>query len=74
MRDLHERTAEVLQEVNESGQGAVLTRGGRIVALISPLAGEQVEAAAVVAAIEASTSAAATFGETESDHAEGSNC
>ncbi|GAB2947677.1 hypothetical protein ACFMQL_10015 [Nonomuraea fastidiosa] len=43
MRDLNQRTAEVIQEINESGRPAIVTRHGRFVALISPLINKGLE-------------------------------
>lgn len=43
MRDLNQRTAEVIQEVNDSGKPAIITRHGRFVALISPLLNKGLE-------------------------------
>ncbi|MEV4751638.1 hypothetical protein AB0K21_35215 [Streptosporangium sp. NPDC049248] len=43
MRDLNQRTAEVIQEINESGKPAIITRHGRFVALISPLLNKGLE-------------------------------
>jgi antitoxin (DNA-binding transcriptional repressor) of toxin-antitoxin stability system len=53
MRDLNHRTADVIREINESGRPAAITRHGRFVALITPLANANVEAAALAAAVEA---------------------
>ena len=47
MTELNQQTARVLEEVNASGRPAVVTRHGRFVALLSPLAAGQVEAAAL---------------------------
>ncbi|QFY12914.1 hypothetical protein GBF35_45845 [Nonomuraea phyllanthi] len=43
MRDLNQRTAEVIQEINDSGKPAIVTRHGRFVALISPLLNKGLE-------------------------------
>ncbi|MEV6156952.1 type II toxin-antitoxin system Phd/YefM family antitoxin [Nonomuraea sp. NPDC052129] len=43
MRDLNQRTAEVIQEINDSGEPAIITRHGRFVALISPLLNKGLE-------------------------------
>lgn len=40
---LNQHTAQVLDEVNQSKRPAVVTRHGRFVALITPLAGVEVE-------------------------------
>lgn len=47
MTELNQQTARVLEEVNESGRPAVITRHGRFVAMLTPLAAGQVEAAAL---------------------------
>jgi prevent-host-death family protein len=43
MRDLTQRTAQVIDEINETGRSAVVTKRGRFVALIVPLEHAQVE-------------------------------
>ncbi|NUW37043.1 hypothetical protein HTZ77_37420 [Nonomuraea sp. SMC257] len=43
MRDLNQRTAEVIQEINDSGRPAVITRHGTFVALITPLLNKGLE-------------------------------
>ncbi|MEU4235324.1 type II toxin-antitoxin system Phd/YefM family antitoxin [Nonomuraea sp. NPDC026600] len=43
MRDLNQRTAEVIQEINDSGKPAIITRHGKFVALISPLLNKGLE-------------------------------
>ena len=52
MRELNQDTAKVLQKINESGKPAVITRYGRFVALITPLANKDVESAVVEAVIQ----------------------
>jgi prevent-host-death family protein len=52
MRELNQNTAKVLREINESGQPALITRQGRPIALIAPLADERVEAAVLGALLE----------------------
>lgn len=47
MTELNQQTARVLEEVNESGRPAVITRHGRFVAMLTPLSAGQVEAAAL---------------------------
>jgi prevent-host-death family protein len=47
MTELNQQTARVLEEVNESGRPAVITRHGRFLAMLTPLAAGQVEAAAL---------------------------
>lgn len=69
MRELNQSTADVIREINESGEPAAITRRGRFVALITPLAGRQVEAVAVAAVIEMATNASTLLGETEVSHA-----
>lgn len=44
MRDLNQQTARIMDEIEKSGLPAVITRHGRFVAIISPLARGQVEA------------------------------
>jgi antitoxin (DNA-binding transcriptional repressor) of toxin-antitoxin stability system len=43
MRELNQNTAQVLDEINRSGQPAAVTKHGRFVALITPLLGAQIE-------------------------------
>lgn len=43
MRELNQNTARVLEEINASGQPAAVTKHGRFVALIQPLADAQIE-------------------------------
>ncbi len=43
MRDLNQRTAEVMREIEERGASAFITRHGRFVAMITPLVAGQVE-------------------------------
>ncbi|GII00435.1 type II toxin-antitoxin system Phd/YefM family antitoxin [Planobispora takensis] len=52
MRDLNQRTAEVIQEINDSGKPAVITRHGRFVALITPLMGKGLEGELVARLLE----------------------
>lgn len=52
MRELNQNTAQVIREINESGEPALITRQGRPVALITPLADARTEAAVLVAALE----------------------
>ena len=52
MRELNQNTAKVLREINESGEPALITRQGRPIALITPLAEERVEAAVLGAVLE----------------------
>ena len=44
MRELNQRTARVLEEINDSGSPAVITRHGRFIALVTPLRGAAIEA------------------------------
>lgn len=53
MRDLNQRTAQVLQEINDAGEPALVTRHGRFVALITPLLNRGLERRLVAAAVEA---------------------
>lgn len=43
MRELSQRTAQVINEINESGRPAMLTRHGRFLAVIYPLAHQRIE-------------------------------
>jgi len=43
MRDLNQRTARIMSEVERTGKPAFITRHGRFVAMITPLAAGQVE-------------------------------
>lgn len=43
MRELNQNTAQVIDAINDSKQPAVVTKHGRFVALIQPLAGVSVE-------------------------------
>lgn len=52
MRELNHNTAKVIQEINDSGSPAIITRQGRMVALITPLANERVEAAVLGAVLD----------------------
>jgi antitoxin (DNA-binding transcriptional repressor) of toxin-antitoxin stability system len=52
MRELNQRTAEVIKEINESGEPAAITRHGRFVALITPLVGVPVESAVLAAVLD----------------------
>lgn len=47
LRELAERTAEVIDEVNEDGRSASITLHGRFVALLVPLVGVPVESMAL---------------------------
>lgn len=55
MRELNQNTAKVLREINESGEPALITRQGRPVALITPLANARVEAAVLGAVLESAS-------------------
>jgi elongation factor Tu len=52
MRELNQDTAGTIQRINESGRPAVITRHGRFVAVIYPLANTPVEARAIARALE----------------------
>jgi prevent-host-death family protein len=52
MRELNQHTADVIREINETGASAVITRHGRFVALITPLAGVRVESAVLGAVLD----------------------
>jgi antitoxin (DNA-binding transcriptional repressor) of toxin-antitoxin stability system len=43
MRELNQRTSAVIDEINDSHEAALLTKHGRFVAIISPLADRRVE-------------------------------
>jgi prevent-host-death family protein len=43
MRELNQRTAQVVEEVNQSGVPAIVTKHGRFVALIMPLQDAHIE-------------------------------
>lgn len=43
MRELNQRTAQVVEEVNQSGRPAIVTKHGRFVALIMPLQDAHIE-------------------------------
>ena len=43
MRELNQNTAQVMDEINRSGQPAAITKHGRFVALITPLADAEIE-------------------------------
>jgi prevent-host-death family protein len=47
MTELNQQTARVLEEVNQSGWPAVITRHGRFVAMLTPLAAGQAESVAL---------------------------
>jgi|NGEPerStandDraft_6_1074524.scaffolds.fasta_scaffold97511_2 prevent-host-death family protein len=64
MRDLNQRTAEVMREINEDGQPAIITRHGRVLALITPLVNERVESAVLGAVL----AAAENSGQLTGDH------
>jgi prevent-host-death family protein len=43
MRELNQHTARVLDKINDRGQPAVITKHGRIVAMVTPLRDAEVE-------------------------------
>ena len=43
MRDLNQQTARIMNEIEKTGKTAFITRHGRFVAVIKPLAPGQVE-------------------------------
>lgn len=63
MRELNHETPRVIREINENGRPAVITRRGRFVALISPLADRGVESAALSAALDEAPDRAQLLGE-----------
>lgn len=56
MRELNQRTAAVLDEINKRGEPAVVTKHGRFVALITPLEHLGVESLVLSADPQLSTS------------------
>lgn len=56
MRDLSLRTSEVIREINDSGQPALITLRGRFVAMITPLANSTLEGKLISAALEVGAS------------------
>lgn len=64
MRELNQRTAEVMREINESGRPAAITRRGRFIALVTPLTTSNVEAAALEAVLRATENITQLTGET----------
>lgn len=61
MRELNEQTADVIRDVNERGEPAVITRQGRVVAVISPV-GDGVESALIRAALQEDPGSSPTLG------------
>jgi antitoxin (DNA-binding transcriptional repressor) of toxin-antitoxin stability system len=49
MRELNQHTAKVMGEIEKSGVPAFVTKHGRFVAMITPLAAEQIEARVLAA-------------------------
>ncbi|MGW7278864.1 hypothetical protein ACWGIV_11270 [Streptomyces sp. NPDC054844] len=47
MRELTNKTSEIMRELNDAGEAALVTKHGRFIALIQPLAGVKVEALAI---------------------------
>jgi antitoxin (DNA-binding transcriptional repressor) of toxin-antitoxin stability system len=43
MRELNQRTAQVIEEINRRGRPAAVTRNGQFVALITPLLNAKIE-------------------------------
>lgn len=64
MRELNQRTAEVIREINESGVPAAITRHGRFVALITPLTNADVESTVLSAIIDAAENPSQLRGKT----------
>jgi antitoxin (DNA-binding transcriptional repressor) of toxin-antitoxin stability system len=62
MRFLNQKTAHVVQELNETGRPAAITRRGRFVALMIPLANADVESALLGAVLEQTGTAGSIFG------------
>lgn len=67
MRELNQHTADVIREINESGNPAAITRHGRFVALITPLANAEVESAVLSAVIDAAENSSQLRGEHTSE-------
>ncbi|GAB1695132.1 type II toxin-antitoxin system Phd/YefM family antitoxin [Krasilnikovia sp. M28-CT-15] len=49
MRDLNQHTSTIIDEINAAKEPAVITKHGRFVALITPLAGRQIESVVLAA-------------------------
>jgi len=49
MRDLNQHTAKVMTEIEEKGAPAFITRHGRFIAMITPLAADQIESRVLAA-------------------------
>ncbi len=43
MRELNQHTAKIIDDINENGCPALVTRHGRFIALITPLTGHSIE-------------------------------
>ncbi|MDQ1018317.1 hypothetical protein [Streptomyces afghaniensis] len=54
MRDLRERAADVIAEINKSGVPGVITHHGRLIALITPLMGKHLEGRLIAEALRSS--------------------
>lgn len=52
MRELNQDTARTIEEINRTGKPGVITRHGRFVAVIYPLANKPVESRAIARALE----------------------
>jgi antitoxin (DNA-binding transcriptional repressor) of toxin-antitoxin stability system len=52
MRQLNQQTAEVLQEINDDGHHAMITKRGRFIAMIVPLIGKNIESTVVGAIVD----------------------
>ena len=52
MRELNQDTAGTIEEINKSGKPGVITRHGRFVAVIYPLAHKPIESRAIARALE----------------------
>ena len=63
MRELNHDTAGVIRAINESGKPALITRQGRFVAMITPLANRGVESAVLDAVIDAAENSQQLLGE-----------
>ncbi|MGB2922302.1 MAG: hypothetical protein WBB57_26165 [Mycobacterium sp.] len=52
MRQLNQDTAGTIEEINRSGKPGIITRHGRFVAVIYPLANKPIESRAIARALE----------------------
>ncbi|GAA3947480.1 type II toxin-antitoxin system Phd/YefM family antitoxin [Actinoplanes auranticolor] len=69
MRELNQQTAEVLRQINQDGRPAAITRHGRFVALITPLADRNIEAVLLDQLLESTDSREQLLGQRPLDTA-----